>query len=1108
MTNDASRAQTRASRPDASTWLAANAGSGKTRVLTDRVARLLLAGVEPSNVLCLTYTKAAAGEMQNRLFKTLGGWAMTRDGKLAEALADLGVPGPFDAARLSRARTLFARAIETPGGLKIQTIHAFCAGILRRFPLEAGVSPDFAEMDDRTAAQLRAEVVEEMARASGPEGDAVDALARVTNDVDFDAIGKDVVNAAEGFAPPRDRDALGAMLGLPPGYTQARLIDDLLAPGDAAMGRRVMAAFAGESARAKGGQLVTTFRQAQLDAPSVRSLLALNRLLDKDLASKGDGLLKAADWAAIETDAEALRALADRVAAKPHHAAALQTLERTHALHVFAAAFLPRYEARKQAGGHLSFDDLIARTGALLGRSEDAQWVLYRLDGGIDHILVDEAQDTAPAQWRIVDLLAREIVSGEGARGGRTVFVVGDKKQSIYSFQGADPAMFDTMRDRFAAWLPDLQEATLRHSFRSAPEILRVVDHTFADREEQGLGQRSDHAAFFADLPGRVELWPPIVEEGKPPKPKLTDPVDAVGSSSVHRTLAEAIADRIEELLREGRVTEREAPSATHPQGRSYPRPVRPGDLLILVQRRKVLYAELHRALKARRLPVAGADRLRVNEDLAVRDVVALLSFLATPEDDLSLAAALRSPLFGWSEGALFRLAHGRGDRFLWAALRDAAEASGDTVARLTALRDAADFLRPYELIETILTRHDGRQRLVARLGAEVEEALDALLALALAYEPTGVPSLTGFLGWLAADDPEIKREVEGKADGGGGLIRLMTVHGAKGLEAPIVILPETDIRKPPRMPTIVPFDGVAWRMPARDELPPHLTGAHTDTAARMVQERQRLLYVAMTRAEQHLIVAAAGNVGKTPEACWYAQIAAGMEAAGAWSEGDRVVLQSDAFPTPEPHAAPVHGPGTGPTIRHVVPAPPAPPPQPPTFAPSDLGGAKTLPGTGEDPDALDRGTAIHALLEHLPDLAPADRAAAAAALAPDHPGALAEAQAVIAAHPTLFRPDALCEVAISAPFAGGRLHGTIDRLLIDADRVLAVDFKSNVEVPKDAAEVPEGVLRQLGAYAVALAQLHPGARIETAILWTADATLMPVPPEVAAAALRRAGLG
>jgi ATP-dependent helicase/nuclease subunit A len=1114
--DEASERQVQAARPDASTWLAANAGSGKTRVLTDRVARLLLADVEPQHILCLTYTKAAASEMQNRLFKRLGEWAMLGDEGLRAQLVSLGTEGTVPADRLAHARTLFARAIETPGGLKIQTIHSFCASLLRRFPLEAGVSPQFTEMEDRAASLLRAEIVEDF--ADGPEAGLIADLADHLTDTDFDKLTAAITAKRAAFAEPLQRNGLLALFDLPTGYDAAALEAEVFLGGEEELIRDLCAVLAGGKATdQKNGAALSA-----LGDPGLAILPELERVFLTGASAKEPFVAKLGSFPTKDLQKthpdlmDRLEPLMLRVEAARPRRLGLEAARKSQALHAFATRFLPEYDRRKQLRGWLDFDDLILKTRQLLNDPGVAAWVLYRLDGGIDHILVDEAQDTSPEQWEVIEKLAQEFTSGQGARADveRTIFVVGDKKQSIYSFQGADPDAFDRMQAEFAARLDGrgtgLQDLTLEFSFRSSQAILQLVDLVFEGRAEAGFPKDSLHRAFKADLPGRVDLWPLVEKVEDDDDRDWTDPVDRPGARHHTVVLADRIAHEIKAMIDRGETVPIDGPTP----GSLRRRPVRAGDFLILVQRRSELFAEIIRACKAAGLPIAGADRLKVGAELAVKDLAALLRFLATPEDDLSLATVLKSPLLGWGEQQLFDLAHRRTRPYLWQGLRDRAAEFPETLAFLNDLRDQTDFLRPYDLIERILTRHDGRRRLLARLGAEAEDGINALLSQALAYERSAIPSLTGFLTWMETDDLEIKRQM-GSA---GNMIRVMTVHGSKGLEAPIVILPDTGKRRAPQ-PDEVMMAGQTplWRT-AADRMPPVLTAARDAAQARQMNERLRLLYVALTRAEKWLIVAAAGDLDKAGDS-WYQMTEAALIRAGAVETalpgGQGLRYQ--------------HGDWEAVELETAAPATETPPP-PPDFlkspaisrpaplgslSPSDLGGAKALPGDeGLDEEAAKaRGTALHLLLEHLPDL-PRDRwQQAAEALLPDladpeRDEILAEAAAVLStpALAPIFTAEALTEVPVSAPLGPRRLHGVIDRLIVAPDHVLVVDFKSNATVPAHSADCPEALLRQMGAYAVALEQVFPGKRIDTAILWTRSATLMPLPRDLVAAALARAG--
>ncbi|MEM0948397.1 MAG: double-strand break repair helicase AddA [Pseudomonadota bacterium] len=1107
--DDATLNQRRAADPAASTWLSANAGSGKTRVLTDRVARLLLAGTAPENILCLTYTTAAAGEMQNRLFRTLGGWAMLDDAALREALVALGEEGPFD---LYRARTLFARAIETPGGLKIQTIHSFCAALLRRFPLEAGVTPYFREMDDSGQRHLLGEVLEDL--AGEDPGGSVSAIAGHSVGDDLTPLAREIVGAR--MSPPsEEQDSVWGEYGLSPGLTEADVLAGL-GLETAGLNQLVAACQSGSKTDRSVAEMLSGVSP---DADAARNLDALEQAFLTAKGTKKARFPTKATRAALSANAVHLDRLMDRVEEARQTRLALAALERTRAVRRFAAKLLPAYETAKQDRGLLDFDDLIERARMLLEDHADAQWVLYRLDGAIDHILVDEAQDTSPAQWRIVELLSREFGAGEGAReANRTLFVVGDKKQSIYSFQGADAQKFDEMRDAFASRLQQtggMHARELLHSFRSSSAILRAVDAVFEGDAGAGLGHDVRHIPFFGTKAGRVDLWPVVPKAALQDDAPWYEPVDAPSPENPTRILANRIAEELYRLIRIER--------AVIPDGNAS-RPLTEGDVLVLVRGRTGsgdLFQSLIQAMKSKGLAVAGADRLKIAAELAVRDLTALLSFVALPEDDLSLAAALRSPLFGWTEDALFRVAYDRGKMPLWASLRSAAGAK-NTLDVLQDLLRQADFLRPYELLERILVRHDGRRRLLARLGEEARDGIDALLDLALAYERHESPSLTGFLTWLEGEAAEVKRP----ADAAENQIQVMTIHGAKGLERPVVILADT-LRGEDRTRGALLLD---------DKHRPHLRGRTSEAPAlhsrllerearRAALERQRLLYVAMTRAENWLIVCGAGE--EKPDT-WYADVRAGLEAERATAHTFAFGEAGLRLETGDWSATTSPGAHSGAEADAALPDwvwAPAPPLQDSgaTLSPSDLGGSKILYGetwdTTDTENALRLGRQIHLLLEHLPEWPEEDRiglgqkllTTSDTASTAEEAARLTKDVARLLAMPALarvFAADALAEVDVTAALPdldGARIHGTIDRLVVEEDRVLAVDFKTNRIVPGSAEETPDGLLRQMGAYAAALHQIFPDRTIDTAILWTATGTLMPLPHDIVMAALRSA---
>ncbi len=1113
--DDATLAQIRAADPMASTWVSANAGSGKTRVLTDRVARLLLNGTDPQKILCLTYTKAAAAEMQNRLFERLGKWAMMPEPDLRQALEELGEkPSALGSESLRLARTLFANALETPGGLKIQTIHSFCDKLLRRFPLEAGVSPVFEVMEDRQARLLREEVLEELAdRKATAE---VDALAQYISGAEPDELLREIVSKRIPVCQP----VVAETFGISAQDSLKGLLETVMTPENRAMLQQAVVALNTGSvtdvkhATKLTAALVHTHPNEVLQLLESVCLIANSKKLGKKNVAKQQGVMTKKLQSAHPALCENLAEFTVLIESTRNKRVGVLSYARATALADFSRAFLIEYDRRKSMTGKLDFDDLIAKAGVLLGNSASAQWVLYKLDGGIDHILVDEAQDTSPAQWAVVSQLADEFTSGQGAsEAERTLFVVGDEKQSIYSFQGADPAEFSKMRDRFADRYQQVDKHLARqellHSFRSSDTILSLVDRVFDGDAGEELEGDIRHRAFFEDKPGRVDLWPFVEAEQTKDETPWFEPVDLPSPNDPRTILANQVADWVEHVVGDNMVLPGSKPE----------RVITAGDILILVQTRGPLFHAIIKALKTRNVAVAGADRLNVGQELAVRDILSLLKFADLPEDDLSLAEALRSPIFSWSEDRLFRLAYGRKGS-LWQQIRASEEDTSATLSMLRKLLQQADFLRPYELIEMILTEFKGRENLLARLGSEIEDGINELLTQALNYEHVDVPTLAGFLHWFESGEVEIKREMAPDSD----QVRVMTVHGAKGLESPVVILPDT-AKRPyrDRDQIVVLEDGSpVWKVDKSNATEAQLQAMEKRKAFEL-QERMRLLYVAMTRAESWLVVCGAGKEDES----WYDLVRQGLEPLAVqetdsplmdgeqtvmwkWSEKNMAAQESRDRPkatVPDWVTSPAKS-----AARAAVP-----------LSPSKMDGAKALFGADvpvSEEDALRRGRQVHKLLEHLPAITRDEWAAQATALltgdcmpkGPDElPQVLAEATQVLST-PELapfFGPDTLAEVGITAvlpELSNRQIDGIIDRLIIKENSVLAIDFKTNRVVPACENETPLGILRQMGAYESALRQIYPDKQIKLAILWTLNATLMEIPAEMARNALQTVG--
>ncbi|MFC0282111.1 double-strand break repair helicase AddA [Camelimonas abortus] len=1165
----ATLAQRLAADPGLSAFVSANAGSGKTKVLVDRVLRLLLEGAAPGRILCLTYTKAAAAHMAVKVFDRLASWVGLDDGALAAELQKLDGRRPTRA-RMDAARRLFARAVETPGGLKIETIHAFCERVLHLAPFEANVPARFEVLDEAASeeiyAQARRHVLTAAARGEDPELEAALAVVSLAAAGDaFDAALRAAMRHVKAFREETRAHgghdaamaALAAALGLQPGDTRESLTRSMLYDGFHPSEWPDLIAVL-DRGSASDQKLAGNLRQALAAEDEAERLACyLGVFFRTDGAPRGDRGFPTAKIA--PEVAQALRDERDRLAALDDRRKAARTLELTDALLTLAEAIGERVEIIKNARGALDFDDLIGKTRTLLLRSEAASWILHKLDAGIDHVLVDEAQDTNPAQWDILRAITGEFSAGEDpAQGGRlrrTIFAVGDPKQSIYGFQGAEPRAFAESehhyRNALAAAGARFESVPLNVSFRSAPAILRAVDLVFGVPENfAGLSFDDDaragtvHESSRIGHMGRVDVWEPEAADEEAEPLAWNAPVDTPDPASPAVALARRIAAEVARLTREGD---------------EYGRRISPGEVLVLVRKRGALFDAIIRALKAEGLRVAGADRLTLGDHIAVQDLIAAGRAALLPEDDLTLAAFLKSPLVGLDDDDLMAIAAGRGERPLHAALaalaEGAAEAPGAQAARrghdmLRALQDLAARHGAFGFYAALLGAMGGRRALVARLGAEAGDAIDEFLALALSHDRQATPSLAGFLNRFGDASHEVKRDM----DAARGEIRVMTVHGAKGLEADLVILADACrfvFRPPPVLPMPVRLGGrvigaPVW-LPAAKARPQALVALAREAEEREREEHNRLLYVALTRARERLVIAPylGRSQKEIPPRCWYGMIDAAFAAAGETridvDYATRRRMRVLAAGRPQPAEAPAE------TARPMAEAPewlfrtvaretaPLAPLNPsralPDAAPAAAAGARETGETAARREAARfAGALMHTLLEHLPAAPAAERARLArayvarriAALAPDDPAVPDEAlrerltggALALAAAPELaplFGPGAAAEVPVAGtveiPGRGPRqVSGQIDRLAVTDEAVWLADFKLSALAPD--APAPPAHVTQLALYAALLRQMWPDRPVRPLLAFAEGPRIIALTQQELDAALAALGAG
>ena len=1144
----ASEGQRLAALPDHSAWVEANAGSGKTKVLIDRVARLLLKRVEPDSILCVTYTKAAASEMQSRLFDRLGGWCVMGEDQLRQKLSELeNRPlADYDHDDIGRARELFAKALETPGGLRIETIHAFSGRVLRRFPLEAGIAPGFSELDDDDTSELWDASFRAMGRRVVRGDAALVEAARYAAEA----------GAGKGFEAVRAllprRAAIQRYIAKAGGVDAAveTLRWKLKAPEipveallDKAMGadlprdalKRALAAFASGGKRDQ--DQAALLEAALSDQDTNARFAALSGVVfkkDGDLKSRSYVFSKGVatshpivvDLFDVETpqgsETHRIQAISAALNAR-------RMYERSEALLRLADVLFDEFGRRKRARAGLDFDDLIETTSRLLTRQHAAEWVLWKLDGGISHILLDEAQDTSPAQWKILKALTDDIFAGAGAvrDAQRTLFVVGDQKQSIYSFQGADPEHFLAEKQQFERSaetakvnyeLPDLAM-----SFRSAPEVLTYVDAVF-DTDvfapdapftllPPAAADLLRHTPFRRHQAGSVELWP------LEPKPEVTpaEPWAAPKGQESAASPKARLANRIAKFIR------REIETGAAVWEKNKQRPAKPGDFLILVRGRTGgLFDGILQALKRENIPVAGADRIQLLDSLAVQDLLNLIRFALCPEDDLTLAEILKGPFGGLSDDELFAIANPRTGR-LWPAVQAAKPAILPFLEDVLLRRHQP----PFEFLTHALERGHGLplpgwELILSRFGGPAREPVTALIDRAAAFDADQAPSLQMFLDAVERRGGEVKRELSGPQDE----VRVMTVHGAKGLEAPIVILPDTcSAHRGERDGVFITEDGAPiWAGSKNNDI--ELSAKLRAVAeARALREHRRLLYVALTRAQDRLIVC--GAFSGNPKGAGHAETAWYTVAQGAMvrlaqtgrvdeiTEDDRTIRRFGAAPArlnPAIASAKVAAqlPAwlTRPASlefkgRVLSPSRLTSSAEPPVISPFGAGRA----------ERLRRGGLIHLLFEILPELPPKSRRKAAEAFLKKQPD-LSHDQRKEMLESTLgvledksfaavFAPGGRAEAPVIGALNGATINGRVDRLVITDAEILVVDYKTDRPSPPTVEGVGEAYIAQMAAYRAVLTQRWPNRTIRCLLVWTDGPRLMEIPPSALDRALK-----
>ncbi len=1095
--------QKQAANPNSSCWVGASAGTGKTKVLVDRILNLLLSEVQPESILCLTFTKAAAVEMQNRLTGKLQEWAILEDQVLSEVLEDLIDAKPTDDL-FKKAKGLLFDVLDTPGGMKIQTIHSFCQSLLQRFPLEAGIDPSFTLMEEIEANRLLSDAYIHVLEKNDPVIlEAFQKVAIRMSDYRFDDLLQSIQNQRGLFGKLLARYEnlneyqveLEAFLSSPSSDSPLSSSPPPLSSSDLFRGSidsrnkcendkvRISALFnvikilSEHGTKADQEKAIVLQKALEEDLDYTDLFLTKESQIRKNLASKSIRIDYATAYETLEE--EALRFFRIKEQHKNKEATIL-----TLAFMQVVQAIFEIYQGEKHKQGLLDFEDLIAKTNALLLEPGISDWVFYKLDSKLDHILIDEAQDTNPDQWHMLTKLAETFLNPD--KPHRTLFVVGDIKQSIYSFQGAKPALFDTLRPYFQQQVEQLQQSwkniQLHTSFRTTPAILEVVDKIFNDHPK-GVNFSNNvihHTPNRQGEPGLVELLPLIALNENMEETKEGWPLPIIQKQpvSTYAELARQITFKIKTLI-EG-----------HEILPSTKAPIQPGDILILVRKRSDLVPLLIQNLKQENIAVRGADRLPLREHIAVMDLLALGNFLCLPLDDYSLACVLKSPLIndgkGLSEEELFDLCHDRKGS-LWESLKhkqtDVFKKASEFLKNILG---KVDLKNPHELFHEIIREYESY--FIARLGTECQDVLAEFLNQTALFLEKNPPTLQGFMYYMETMDTEIKRStLTNKGDE----VRIMTIHGAKGLQSPIVILADSTDQPTLQNENFLWQEGDAplFILKPSKKYESDIVGSLKQEALdKLEEENRRLLYVALTRPQDRLYVT--GIFKKNLESTWYHLLQSALKDIAESTDEDGLIYQPLAF-TALCHPREAEGRVGDPENINWIPAFVGMTPKSCKITSPD---SNAIPTT-----AMHRGTVIHKLFELLPNHKSDDLLSTAQKWI-ERQGFenLLQANDIekvlsIITHPDykeFFGPNSIAEVAV----ANAEFIGRIDRLWVGSDTIVIVDYKTSVKPAATVTEVHKDYLDQLDDYGKAIQKIYKNHRIRTFLLWTEGPHLMEIP--------------
>jgi ATP-dependent helicase/nuclease subunit A len=832
-----------ASDPKNSCWVFASAGSGKTKILVDRVVRLLLADVSPNKIFCLTFTKAAAAEMQERINSRLAELVLVSDEELQKKLEELS--GKFPSADLlKKARTLFVKILDDEARVKVQTIHAFCQTLIKIFPFESQVKPSFEILEESREKLLMQQAQKEVLRYALEDEVLRNLVIRINANLHDESL-SDLLSGLLDKKEKLDFEVaeIYEKLSLSPQDNEQEIFQKFLQKLNHA--ENLQLALDLENSDLKTNRDIANKIRIFCNEPKLENFSTYQSAFftDKNEPRKIRGKTAESLMDVALKQCDLISQFSDKINS-------LSLANDTALLLEFTNYVLASYVKLKQQRALLDYNDLIIETNRLLANPDFSDWVKMKMDGSFDHILIDESQDTNRQQWSIIKALCEDFFSGLSlSNQQRSIFIVGDEKQSIFSFQGAEPdissEIFSYFKNKFG---DQFKKIELHHSFRSRAEILAAVDKVFLDPERKAaISKASEFSGHFVTREGKglVEIWPKAKKEIEKEEFSYEWQINYQKNEQTEQEiLAEIISKKITSWAQD--------------------RSVNYGDVMILLRTRtNGFFDELVKNFHRHQIPFTSISRVRFSESLLIQDLLAAARFVLLPQDDLNLACLLKSPIFDFSEDELLKICLKKNaeEATIYKAL-----IGSKTREKLEELIMKSQEVNCFEFFYFILYEQNQRQNFLSYFGHESLEMLDKFIISVSNFCQNSSPNLQKFLEFVEEIDPEISLSaVENNR------VRISTIHGAKGLQAKVVVLPDCsyDLRRSPSAKEkILWIDGLPiWC--AKKSYENKLIRAHREVRLKEIKEEGlRLLYVGMTRAEDELYISGFGN--STDPDSWY----------------------------------------------------------------------------------------------------------------------------------------------------------------------------------------------------------------------------------------------